>query len=76
MNNLIDVYNDVTLFVDEGREADVVYIDFSKAIIIDKLTMYRLDKWTVKYIENLLNSWAHTVVIRDTTFIWRQVPTP
>ncbi|KAK4823431.1 hypothetical protein QYF61_002117 [Mycteria americana] len=51
-----DIYNEVTLLVDEGRAAVVVYI--SKAfdtifhdIIIDKLTMYRLDKWTVKYMQ-------------------------
>lgn len=63
MNNLIDVYDEVTLLVGEDRAADVVCIDFSNVfdvifhdIIIDKLTTYGLDKWTVKYIENLLNS--------------------
>jgi len=59
--------------VDEWRPADVVYIEFSKAIIIDKLTAYRSDKWAVKYIENLLNSWAQRVVISDTKFIWTQI---
>lgn len=46
---------------------------FSKTIILYKLTMKRLDKWTVNYIENLLSSWAQGIVISDTKFIWRQV---
>lgn len=46
---------------------------FSKAIIIYKLTVKRLDKGTVNYIENLLSSWAQGIVISDTKFIWRQV---
>ena len=46
-----------------GKAGDVVYLSFSKAfdavshnILIDKLTKYRLGKWTVRWIENWLNS--------------------
>lgn len=44
--------------MDNERAVDTVYFDFSKAfyiescnIIIDKLTKYRLEKWTVKWIK-------------------------
>ena len=45
--------------VDEGRAADIVYLDFSKAfntvsdkIIIEKLRKYGLDQQTARCIEN------------------------
>lgn len=47
------VYNEVTHLVDEERKVDVVSLDFGKAFDtvfcntpVDKLTRYRLDKWT------------------------------
>ena len=51
------------ILVDERIAADVVYLSLSEVfdsvshnIIIDKLTKYRLDKETVMWIENWLNS--------------------
>jgi len=44
--------------VDEGRAVNAIYLDFCKAfdtvshnIVIDKLTKYKLDKWTVRWID-------------------------
>jgi len=49
------------VLVGEGRAVDVVYLNFSKAvdtvshnILIGKLRQYRLDKWSVRWIENWL----------------------
>lgn len=49
--NLIAFYNEMTSLMNETREEDVVYIDFSKGfdsishnVVIDKLRKYRLDK--------------------------------
>lgn len=56
-----------------GEQQMFLMLIFSKAIIIYKLTVKKLDKWTVNYIENLLSSWAQGTVISDTKFIWRQV---
>jgi len=61
-----------------GRAADVLYLDSSEAtvshnVITDKLTKYRLDKWTITWIENGLNYWAQKVVISRMKSRWRQV---
>ena len=52
---LIAFYKKMIGVVDKGRAVDVVYLDFRKAfdsmthnILIDKLLMYGLDKWTVR----------------------------
>ena len=57
---------------------DAVYLDFSKAfdtvshnILIDKLTKYKLDKWTVRWTENWLNCQTQMVVIRSIKSSWR-----
>jgi len=59
LTKLIAFYDDMTGWVDEGREVDVVYLDFSKAfdmvshnILLGKLRKYGLDEWTVRWIEN------------------------
>ncbi|GAB0206739.1 mitochondrial enolase superfamily member 1 [Grus japonensis] len=64
-------------WIREGA-ADAVYLDFSKAFdtvsdnsLIDKLTKYRLDKWTVRWTENWLNCQAQMVVIRSIKSSWR-----
>ncbi|PKU49305.1 rna-directed dna polymerase from mobile element jockey- hypothetical protein [Limosa lapponica baueri] len=65
LNNLIAFYNMVTGLVNKGRTVDGVYLYFSEVfdtvscnITIDKLSKYRLDKWTVKWIEKWLNNQA------------------
>ncbi|KAK4831183.1 hypothetical protein QYF61_015915 [Mycteria americana] len=45
----------------------------SHNILIDKLTKYRLDKWTARWIENGLNSQVQRVVINCKKSSWKQV---
>lgn len=56
--HLTTFYNEVTGLLCEGRAADTVYLEFSKAfasashnILIDKLMKYELGKWTVSWTE-------------------------
>lgn len=64
--------------VDEGRAADVVYLDASKAFktvshnsLIDKLMKYKLGKWTVRWTEQWLNCQTQRVEIGNTKSSWR-----
>jgi len=73
LTNLIAFYDGTTGWVDEGRAVDDVYLDFSKAfdtvshnILIAKLRKCGLDEWTLRLIENWLNSRAQRVVISGT----------
>ena len=73
LSNILPFYKDKASLVDEGRAVDVVYLDFSKAlgtishnIFIDKLTKYKSDRCTVKWIENWLNYQTQKVMISDT----------
>ncbi|KAK4830947.1 hypothetical protein QYF61_014406, partial [Mycteria americana] len=72
--------DEVTSSVDMGRAVGIVYLDFRKAsdsvchiIFIDKQIKYRLDKWTMRWTENWLNSRAQKVVINGTKSSWRPV---
>ncbi|GAB0205144.1 mitochondrial enolase superfamily member 1 [Grus japonensis] len=80
LTNLIDAYDVMTSWVDEGRAVDVVYLDFSKAfdtvshnILVSKLRKCGLDEWTVRWVENWLNGRAQSVVISSTESSWRPV---
>lgn len=49
----------------EKRVMDVVYLCFIEAF--DSLTKYRLDKWTIKRIENWLNCQAQMAAVISST---------
>lgn len=73
LTNLISFYDEITVPVDEGRAADVVYLDFSKTfnsvslkILLEKLMKYSLDEQTVRWVESWLNGWAQRVAISGT----------
>jgi len=62
LTNLIAFCDGMTSWEDEGRAADVVYLDFSKAldtvsynILLGKLRKCGLDGWSMRWIENWLN---------------------
>jgi len=80
LTNLIAFYDGMTVWVDERRAMDVVYLDFSKAfdtvshnMLIGKLRKCGLHEWTVRWIENWLNGRAQRVVISSTESSWRPV---
>ncbi|GAB0181456.1 mitochondrial enolase superfamily member 1 [Grus japonensis] len=80
LTNLIAFCDGMTSWVDEGRAVDVVYLDFSKAfdtvshnILVSKLRKHGLDEWTVRWVENWLNSRAQRVVISGAESSWRPV---
>lgn len=57
--------DEVTGLVDEEKAVNIVYLNFSKSfdnvslnIFTDKLTKYRLDTRTVRWIENWQNCWT------------------
>ncbi|KAJ7404799.1 rna-directed dna polymerase from mobile element jockey-like [Willisornis vidua] len=66
--------------MEERRAVDIVCLDFIKAfdtvphnILIGRLRKYGLDEWTVRWIENWLNSRSQRVVSSGTGFSWRPV---
>ena len=70
MNNLIYFYDLGTSLVEEGKAVEVVYPDFSKAfdttshsILLQKLTAHGLDRYTLGWVRNWLNSFAQKVVM-------------
>ncbi|GAB0181127.1 mitochondrial enolase superfamily member 1 [Grus japonensis] len=80
LTNLIAFYDGMTSWVDEGRAADVVYLDFSKAfdtvshnILVSKLRQCGLDEGSVRWVENWLNGRAQSVVMSCADSSWRPV---
>ncbi|PKU44429.1 rna-directed dna polymerase from mobile element jockey- hypothetical protein [Limosa lapponica baueri] len=77
LTSLITFYDGMSGWVDEGKAAGVVYLDFSKAfdtdILIGKLRKCGLDEWTVRWIENWLSGRAQRAVISGTEYSWRPV---
>ena len=59
MTNLVAFYDVMAGWIDVGRAVDVVYFDFNKAfdtvshsILVMKLRKYRIDEWTVRWVED------------------------
>ena len=70
LTNLISFYDLVTRLVDEGKAVDVVYLDFSKAfdtvshsILLQKLAVHGLDRYTLGWVRKWLEGWAQRVVV-------------
>ncbi len=71
LTNLISFYDLVTCLVDEGKAADVVYLDFSKAfdtvshsILLQKLAVRGLDRYTLGWVRNWLEDRAQRMVVK------------
>lgn len=65
LTNLTDLYDEVTVMVNEGRAVDIVHLIFKKAfnsiscnILTDKLMKCGLETWTVKWTESWMNGQA------------------
>lgn len=63
LTNLISSYDQVTCLVDEGKAVDVVCLHFSKAfdiishsILLAKLAAHGLDRCTLCWVKNWLDS--------------------
>ena len=70
LSNLISLYDWVTRLLDEGKAADVIYLDFSKAfdmmslsILLRKLAVHGLDMYTLFWIKNWQEGCAQQVVV-------------
>ena len=77
LTNLISFYDRVTRLVDEGKAADVVYLDFSKAfdtvshsILLQKMAARGLDRYTSGWVRNWLEGWAQRVVVSGVKSSW------
>ncbi|PKU43592.1 rna-directed dna polymerase from mobile element jockey-like [Limosa lapponica baueri] len=80
LTNLIAFYDVKTGWLDEGRAADVIYLDFSKAfdtvshnLLIRKQRKRGLDERTVTWTENWLCDRTQRVVINGAGSSWRPV---
>jgi len=67
----------VTRLVDEGKAVDVGNLDFSKAfdavsysILLQKLAVRGLDRYTVGWVRNWLEGRAHRVLVNGVKSSW------
>jgi len=78
--NLISFYDQVTYLVDEGKSADIIYLDFSKAldtvpysILLEKQAAHGLHGCAFCWIKNWLNGRAQIVVVNGVKSSWQPV---
>uniref|UniRef100_A0A8B9I876 Reverse transcriptase domain-containing protein n=1 Tax=Anser brachyrhynchus TaxID=132585 RepID=A0A8B9I876_9AVES len=75
--NLISFYDKITHLVNQGKPADVIFLDFSKAfdtvshrILLDKMSSIQLDKNIIRWVNNWLMGRAQKVVVNGSTSGW------
>ena len=76
----ISFYDQVTHLVDEGKPADVVYLDLRKAfdtvspsILLEKLAAHGLDSYTLGWVKNWMDGQAQRVVVNGVKSSWQTV---
>uniref|UniRef100_A0A8B9CLX4 Reverse transcriptase domain-containing protein n=1 Tax=Anser brachyrhynchus TaxID=132585 RepID=A0A8B9CLX4_9AVES len=77
LTNLISFYDEITHLVDQGKPADVIFLDFSKAfdtvsrrILLDKMSSIQLNKNIIRWVSNWLTGRAQRVVVNGATSGW------
>ena len=80
LTNMILFYDMVTGLVDEGKEVNVVYLDFSKAfdtvphnILVEKLAAHGLDECMLHWVKHWLDGHAQRVVVNGAEPSWQPV---
>uniref|UniRef100_A0A8B9CLT0 Reverse transcriptase domain-containing protein n=1 Tax=Anser brachyrhynchus TaxID=132585 RepID=A0A8B9CLT0_9AVES len=80
LTNLISFYDKITHLVDQGKPADVIFLDFSKAfdtvshrILLDKMSSIQLNKNIIRWVSNWLTGRAQRVVVNGSTSSWQMV---
>jgi len=77
---LVSFYDQVTAWVMQGRETDVLYLDLCKAsdmalyhILISKMDRYGFEGWTTQWIKNRLEGRSQRIAVSGSTSRWRLV---
>ncbi|KAJ7408519.1 RNA-directed DNA polymerase from mobile element jockey-like [Pitangus sulphuratus] len=80
LTNLISFYSKVTCSVDEGKAADIIYLDISKvfvttshSILLEKLATHGLDGCTLCWVKIWLDDQAQRVVVNGGKSTWQLV---
>uniref|UniRef100_A0A8B9T7L1 Reverse transcriptase domain-containing protein n=1 Tax=Anas platyrhynchos TaxID=8839 RepID=A0A8B9T7L1_ANAPL len=80
LTNLISFYDKITRMVDQGKPADVIFLDFSKAfdtvshrILLDKMSSIQLNKNIIRWVSNWLTGRAQRVMVNGAASGWRAV---
>ena len=72
VTQLLEELNDLTTFIENQQDIDIIYLDFSKAFdsvphqrLLNKLQAYGIDGNLLKWISNFLNNRKQRVRVND-----------
>lgn len=80
LTNLVNFYDGFATVVDEGRVADILYLDLCQAfdtvwhnIPVSKLERHGFDGWATWWLKNWLNGNTQRVAVNSSISKWRLV---